>query len=60
MSTVQKGCPENIQNNKQRNQNQGIRIAKVTNRARQTRNPQTKGSHTVSLDIKADTKSATK
>ena len=60
MSTVKKGYPENSRNSKQRNQNQGIRIAKVPNRAGQTRNPKTKSRHTVSLDIKAYTKSATK
>ena len=60
MSAVQKGCPDNSRNNNQRNQNQGIRMAKVPNRARQSRNPQTKGSHIVSLDIKTYTKSAPK
>ena len=60
MSAVQKGYPENCRNGKQINQNQGIKIAKVPNRARQSRNSKTKGSHTVSLDIKAYTKSATK
>ena len=55
MSAVQKGCPENSLNNNQRNQNQGIRIAKVPNRARQSWNPQTKGSQRVALDIKAYT-----
>ena len=51
MSVVQKGYPENSRNAKQRNQYQKIRIAKVPIRARQTQNPNTKGSHTVSLDI---------